>query len=193
MPVGVRTRSAIGAGALAGLTAGLVFAGAHAMIITPIWNRMIGGLLFGVIAGAAAGWAYGEVQPESTLRSGLMFGALLWLSVVPVTLTNARLRSTGFARAHEMSTDAIAVALAIAGGAALGWIRTRRSRAMFAYAVAAVVVTMAMGGPVPVGNSVRAVEILFAVLVASLIGGGAVGVLEPYVRRLLARERPVSS
>jgi hypothetical protein len=177
-------RSGVIAGAIAGLAAGLAFAGAHAFIITPIWNRMFMGLVFGVIAGAAAGWAYAELRPEGvagSLRSGLAFGFMLWLSVVPVTLTNAMLRSTGFARQHETITDTIAIVLAVAGGAALGWIRGKRRRAMIACAVAAVVVTMAMGGPVPIVNGVRPVEILFAVLVASLIGGAVVGLIAPRI------------
>lgn len=182
----VTARSGVIAGAIAGLVAGLVFAGAHAFIITPIWNRMIGGLVFGVIAGAAAGWAYAELLPSavsSSLRSGLAYGFMLWLSVVPVTLTNVALRANGFAHEHEALTDAIAVILAGAGGTALGWLRSRRWRAMLACAVAAVAVTMAMGGPVPIGNGVRPVEILFAVLVASLIGGAVVGLLQPRLRR----------
>ena len=174
-------RATVIAGAIAGLAAGLVFAGAHALIITPIWNRMIGGLVFGVLAGAAAGWAYGELSrdEEASVRSGLAFGVMLWLSVVPVTLTNAALRANGFAYAHRDITDAIAVTLAVAGGLTLGWLRARRRRAMIACAVAALVVTMAMGGPVPVARNVRTVEILFAVLLASLTGGAIVGVIAP--------------
>ena len=183
------------AGAAAGLIAGLAFAGAHALIITPIWSRMIGGLLFGVIAGAAAAWAYGELQAEHTpasVASGLRFGVMLWLSVVPVTLVDAALRATGYAYAHRDITDAIAVVLAVAGGVTLGVLRGPRRRATVACAVASLVVTMAMGGPVPVGRNVRTVEILFAVLLASLVGGVAVGVIEPRLRALLTGRRPVS-
>jgi len=183
-------RAAVLAGAVAGLTAGLTFATAHAFIITPIWDRMVGGLVFGMLAGAAAGWAYAELQPPAStgsLRSGLAFGVLLWLAVVPVTLANAPLRTSGFAHAHESLTDAIAVVLAVAGGAALGWLRAARLRAVVACGAAAVVVTMAMGGPVPVVNGVRPIEILFAVLAASLIGGAVVGALTPRIERVLWR------
>jgi hypothetical protein len=183
------------AGAIAGLVAGLAFAGAHALIITPVWSRMFGGLVFGVIAGTVAGWAYGELQPEgmaATLRTGLTYGLMLWLSIVPVTLTNAWLRATGFAYEHRTATDVIAVAVAIAGGVVLGVLRGKRRRAVVASALAAVVVTMAMGGPVPVGRNVRTVEILFGVLLASLIGGAAVGIIEPRLRRTASDPRPAS-
>jgi len=181
----VTTRSGVMAGAVAGLAAGLTFAAAHAFIIEPIWSRMFGGLVFGIIAGAASGWAYAELQPANdngSLRSGLTFGFMLWLSVVPVTLTNTALRASGFAHTNEALTDAIAVVLAVAGGVTLGWLRGPRKRAMLACAVAALAVTMAMGGPVPIRNGVRPVEILMAVLVASLIGGAVVGLLEPHMR-----------
>lgn len=167
------------AGALAGLTAGFAFALAHAFIITPIWSRMAGGLVFGMIAGASAGWGFAELMPTVSVRSGLWYGCLLWLSVVPVTLVNAALRANGFAYTHRSLTDVIAVVLAVAGGITLGWLRRHSWRAMLSSGVAAVVVTMAMGGPVPVGRSVRAIEIPFGVLAASLIGGVSVGALAP--------------
>ena len=182
----MNVRSAILAGAIAGLAAGLMFAIAHAFIITPIWSRMVGGLLFGVIAGAVAGWAFAELMPAVNVKSGLLYGFLLWISVVPVTLTNAALRANGFAFEHRDLTDAIAVVLAALGGFVLAWLRRRTWRAMLSSALAAVVVTMAMGGPVPVGRSVRAVEILFGVLMASIVGGLVVGALAP---RLRARAR----
>jgi hypothetical protein len=184
----VRWRAGLIAGAIAGLVAGLTFATAHAFIITPVWNRMIGGLVFGVIAGAAAGWAYGELSQSRapTVRSGLAYGLMLWLSVVPVTLTNAALRANGFAYAHRDITDAIAVVLAILGGLGLGRLRAKRWRAMIACAAAALAVTMAMGGPVPVARNVRTVQILFAVLVASMIGGAVVGWLAPHIERRAA-------
>jgi hypothetical protein len=188
-----RTFSA--AGALAGLTAGIAFAAAHAFIITPVWSRMAGGLAFGVIAGAAAGWAFGELQTDgspASVRSGLRLGLMLWLAVVPVTLVDAGLRASGYAFAHRDITDAIAVILALAGGATLGVLRGTGKRSVLACALAAVVVTMAMGGPVPVGRNVRTVEILFAVLLASLVGGAMVGVIEPRLRLLFARRGPVS-
>jgi len=50
-----RIREAIVAGAVGGLAAGLVFAVLHAFIIVPIWDRMMGGLVFGALAGAVAG------------------------------------------------------------------------------------------------------------------------------------------
>jgi len=170
---------------MAGLLAGLAFAGAHAVIITPVWNRMVMGLVFGVVAGAVAGWAFGELQPDianATLRSGLSFGFMLWLSVVPVTLGDAALRANGFVYAHRTASDALWVVVALAGGVVLGVLRGRGWRAVVACAAAALVVTLAMGGPVPFARNVRTVEILFAVLLASLVGGAMVGLIQPRLR-----------
>jgi len=173
------------AGAISGLIAGLAFAGAHALIITPVWGRMMMGLVFGVVAGAVAGWAFGELQPDianATLRSGLQYGFVLWLSVVPVTLGDGALRANGFAYSHRGATDALGVVVAILGGALLGVMRGRGRRAVVACAAAALVVTLAVGGPVPLARNVRTVEILFALLLASLVGGAMVGLLQPRLR-----------
>ncbi len=125
-------RSSLIAGAIAGLLAGLAFAALHALIIVPIWDRMLMGLAFGAGAGI---------------------------------------------------TDAIAVLLAVSGGVAVAWLRARRVRSAVAMSLAALCLTLAMGGPVPVARSVRAAEIYLAVLVASLFAGVVLGALEPRLRR----------
>src|SRR5207247_10764360 len=87
----VTARSGVMAGAVAGLAAGLTFAAAHAFIIEPIWSRMFGGLVFGIIAGAASGWAYAELLPPSDsgrLRSGWPVGCMLWPSASAATLAD---------------------------------------------------------------------------------------------------------
>ena len=180
-------RSSLVAGAVSGLLAGLLFATLHAIIIVPIWNRMMMGLVFGIGAGMAAGWAYAEIEPhESNPRRGLTFGLLLFVAVVPVTLVDATLRDIGFTQQHRDLADAISVAVAVAGGAALGWFRARRVRPAIAMGAAALSLTLAMGGPVPAARNVRAAEIFLAVLVASVFGGILLAVLEPHVRRLSA-------
>jgi len=154
-------------------------------VIVPIWSRMVGGLVFGVIGGIAAGWAYAELTrniADTRVKDGIVFGFLLFLSVAPVTLLNVVLRANGFAHAHVTITDIIAVVLAVGGGATLGWLRARHWRAALACAAAALLLTFAMGGPVPMGRSVRAVEIFFAVFAAALLGGLVLGLLEPRMR-----------
>jgi hypothetical protein len=171
----VNARAAAVAGAVAGLLGALMFATLHAIIIVPIWDRMVMGLAFGTGAGAAAGWAFGELRTEPSPRAGLAFGAWLFASTIPVTLVAAALRSSGFVEQHRDVADAIAVVLAVAGGAAIGWMRGRRARAAVSMAVAALCLTMAMGGPVPALRGARAGGIYIAVLIASLGGGALLG------------------
>jgi hypothetical protein len=185
----VALRSSLIAGALAGLAAGLLFAVLHAIIIVPIWSRMVGGLLFGVAAGVTAGWAYSELSDAApadgaSVRRGFTFGVLLFLAVAPVTLVDVALRASGMVDRHRSITDAIAVVLAVLGGVTVAWIRTRRLRSIVAMGAASLCLTMAMGGPVPVGRSVRVVEIFLAVFAASILAGTVLGALEPKLRGL---------
>jgi hypothetical protein len=176
------------AGAIAGLCGALLFALAHAIVIVPIWNRSAFGFFSGALAGTVAGWAYTELGFDRIrtgserhvwprLASGAWFGALLWLAVVPVTAADAVLRVLGVAPQYELVAVGVAVALAVGGGALLGWRRVPTSRATIAGASATMLLTMAMAGPVPVGRSLRALTIFLAVLPAAVLGGAVLGAL----------------
>jgi hypothetical protein len=171
----MNARTAALAGAAAGLLGALVFATLHAIIIVPIWDRMTVGLVFGTGAGAAAGWAFGELRTAPSPRAGFVFGAWLFASTIPVTLVAAVLRATGFMEQHRAVADALAAVLAILGGAAIGWLRGHRLRAAVSMAVAALCLTLAMGGPVPMLRGARATGIYIAVLIAALGGGALLG------------------
>jgi hypothetical protein len=184
------------AGALSGVAGALLFATLHAFIIVPIWNRMTSGLAWGAIAGAGAGWAFAECYPEAirtrTNRGvgiGARFGAFLWLAIAPVTGADASLRAAGLASRDELLAVVVAVVLAVAGGAALGWLITRRFRGALAGAAAGLLLTIAMAGPVPVGRSIRAFNIFLAVVPAAVLGGIAVSLLAPSIFRLITRGR----
>ena len=189
---GVRLRAALLAGAIAGLGAGLVFATAHAVLIVPIWDRMIGGLAFGVLAGAGAAWAFTELYPDAeadlkgSAYAGARFGGLLWLAAAPATVVDAALRSTGVTAAIKWIEVPIAVLMFVTAGALLG--RSRRSgrRAMIAGAVATLLLGVAMAGPVPVMRSPRAFGIFLAVLPAALVAGAIVGAAVGFARRASA-------
>jgi hypothetical protein len=170
------------AGAVAGVLAGLVFAVLHAIIIVPIWDRMMGGLAFGAIAGAVGAWAYHELYPaaeptfgNAALR-GAVFGVLLWLAVAPATLADAILRAAGVLPRLELLGVVIALVITIGIGALWGWRRTRRQRGAAAVATATLALLIAMAGPVPIGRSIWAFGIFLAVLPASIIAGIVVGV-----------------
>lgn len=184
------------AGALSGLAGALLFATLHAFIIVPIWDRMTSGLISGALAGAAAGWAFAECYPEAirtrSIRNvgiGARFGALLWLAVAPVTGADALLRAAGLASEDELIAVAIAVVVALAGGATLGWVITRRFRGALAGAAAGILLTIAMAGPVPVGRSTRAFRIFLAVLPPAVLGGIALSLFSPSIFGWITRGR----
>jgi hypothetical protein len=184
------------AGALSGVAGALLFATLHAFIIVPIWDRMTSGLAWGALAGAGAGWAFAECYPEAirtrTNRGvgiGARFGAFLWLAVTPVTGADASLRAAGLASGDELFAVVVAVVLGVAGGAALGWLITRRFRGALAGAAAGLLLTIAMAGPVPVGRSTRAFNIFLAVFPAAVLGGIAVSLLAPSILMLITRGR----
>jgi len=191
----VRLRVALLVGAIAGIGAGLIFATAHAILIVPIWNRMIGGLGWGAAAGAVGGWTFAELYPdESAARvpraalAGATYGALLWLAVSPVSAVDALLRRIGVLPRYEWLGVAVALIIAVGTGSALGWYRTKRRRGMLAGAAATLLLTLAMAGPVPIGKSPRAFGIFLAVLPAAMVAGAilasAISIARPRQRAL---------
>jgi hypothetical protein len=194
---GVRLRMAILVGALAGVGAGLVFATAHAFIIVPIWDRMLGGLAFAATAGAVGGWTFTELYGEQVdaglghaALAGARYGALLWLAVSPLSAVDAALRATGVLPRYELFGVAIALLLAVTMGSLLGWYRTRRRRGMIAGAAATLFLTFAMAGPVPIGRSPRAFLIFLAVLPASIVAGTLLGIAIAVARRRTSHLTP---
>lgn len=170
--------TSIAGGALAGVAGALVFATLHAWIIVPIWTRMTFGIASGAVAGGAAGWMLAtSFAPHvassagNAVRKGIVFGAVLWLLVAPVTGADVLLRSAGIAPRYELVAVAVALLVSGGSGAAFAWHRTRSRHAAIAGAAATLALTIAMAGPVPIGRSARAIGIFVAVLPAAMIGG----------------------
>src|SRR2546426_230584 len=123
--VGV-TASGLGV-ALVGLTA---FGLAHALIIVPIWTRLLGGVPFAVGAGLALAWAFDELarhRGSQSIASGVQFGAVMFLTLIPATALEAAMRWFGL-RTLDWAEVIPAVALALLSGAIAGWLLTRRGR-----------------------------------------------------------------
>jgi hypothetical protein len=172
------------AGLASGVAAALVFASAHALIIVPIWNRVAGGMALAAIAGAVCGQAFSVIHPGATDHGtrraaslGARYGALLWLAVAPVSLADALLRAAGIARRYDPLADIVAVLLALAGGWTLGHLIGRTRRAAVWGALATLLLTCAMGGPVPIARNGRTLGIWLAVLPACVVAGSTLGVL----------------
>lgn len=153
--------------------AGLVgFAVAHAFLIVPIWTQLLGGVPFVLVAGVALAWAFDElvrVRGSQSLASGVQFGALMFVTMLPATAFEAALRLTGVR--GDLLEVAAAVTLAVGSGATAGWLLTRQRRASLAFAVATLMLTLASAGPLPVAQSARGVWLSLAIAPICLVSG----------------------
>lgn len=166
------------AGAVIGLLGVLCFGLVHAVVIVPIWTRLPGGVPFAVVAGMAMGWALYEIRV-----AGWTFGALVWLTLLPMTLLGVTLRATGVHGADDTWEVVAECALAAAAGAVAGRLIGGRWRAALAMAAASLALTLAQAGPIPVMNSVRAGSLFIGLMVVYIACGGALGVVASLVSR----------
>lgn len=148
------------AGAIIGLLGVVLFGAAHAAAIVPIWSGLLRGVPFGLAAGITMGWALFEMRRAGRFRatalSGFGFGALLALSLLPMTALAVLLRKAGLHTADGTWEPVVELFLVVLTGAGAAWAMTRRPRPSVALAVAGLVLALAQGGPIPVTNSIRA-------------------------------------
>ncbi len=169
------TASGLGV-ALVGLTA---FGLAHALIIVPIWTRLLGGVPFAVGAGLALAWAFDELarhRGSQSIASGVQFGAVMFLTLIPATALEAAMRWFGL-RTLDWAEVIPAVALALLSGAAVGWCLTRRRDTSIAFAVAALALMFVSAGPLPVAQSIRGAWLSLAIAPICLVAGAALATL----------------
>lgn len=180
----------LAAGAVTGMLGVVVFGAAHAIIIVPIWTRLLGGIPFGVGAGLAMGWAFYEMRtarwPFPRWSRGLQFGFLMWLTLIPPTACGAIFRLTGIHSQHD-TWELVAELLAAFGtGAATGRLIGRGWRLATAAGVATSTLVLAMGGPIPVTTGARAAWLFVAFAAIYSLGGFALGLIAGMSRSLRA-------
>ena len=174
---GPRRRSRVAGVLLTGGAAGaagfVAFVILHAWLIAPIWDRSLHGLPFALIAGLGLAWAFdAQYHNEAARRpvaAGIHFGTIVFATLVPPTVYSNALRLAGL-HPNDWPGSAIGLAFAIASGALAGYRLAGRAREM---ATATTVLTIAMGGPIPVVNSVRAAW-LFATFLPICVAAGIV-------------------
>jgi hypothetical protein len=154
------------AGVATGLAGALAFATVHAIVIVPIWTRMLNGVPVAILTGIAITWAMDETAaargPLSRADAG-RFGSALWLTLALATIFENALRLAAW-RIPESLGVAAAVCLAVVSGTCVGWLLTRRRTGIIAWAGASLALTLAMGGPIPVVNAARAAWLYAAFL-----------------------------
>jgi hypothetical protein len=164
---------------LTGFAIGLVgtagFGIAHAFLIEPIWQRLLGGLPFAVFGGCAIAFAFQELRSAGrvtlTARGGILFGLLLWLMLFPLTIFAAGLRLSGSRERWGDCEVVVEVILAFVTGAALGWLLTKRWRVTLALGIAVLALALTMGGPIAIANSPRAAYLFLSFLVIYIVVG----------------------
>ena len=158
--------TAIGGAGLVTAAIGLLgFGTAHALIITPIWPRLLNGLPLTLLGGIALALAFDQLPAANSqhrLRSGFQFGGAMVATVLPATAVDTFLRITGIRRADNFEA-AIAVILAVGAGAAVGWLWTRRAAAALAFAAAGGALLMTTAGPLPIAQSQRGLKLSLAI------------------------------
>lgn len=159
-------RRAIVAGALVGLAATLLFGAVHALIIVPIWWRLLSGIPFALVTGAAAGWAWNALHTDDspTIADALRYGALLWLTLLPTTLLGIALRASGFHAAHDNWETLVEALVAASTGALAAWSLTHRRSPTLSLAAATATLVLTMGGPLPVMNGRRPILLYLSFL-----------------------------
>ena len=180
-----RIARVVTAGTIVGAVGAVSFAVVHGMLIVPIWSRIPGGMLQAVPAGIALAWAFerlGRARNWRTPVHGAIFGAVLFLTLVPGTLFANTLRLAG-ARPGDWPGTIGTLTIAAASGGLAGWILTRERRAARALAIATLVLTAAAGGPVPVVNSGRAAWLFVGFAPICLAAGTATTLARRIVRR----------
>jgi hypothetical protein len=149
-----------GIGVVIGLGLGgtALFGLVHAVLIAPIWTRLAAGIPFALLASLLLLWSYSALRSEHLLSAGstggAVFGAMLWLSLVPVTLLGAYIRHSSLRPRLGQLEPAVELAVAAASGALLGatWRGSRRVALALASCVTGLVLVMA--GPIAIGHAV---------------------------------------
>ena len=173
----------LAAGALTGVIGVVLFGLIHAAIIAPIWTALLGGIPFGLVSGVAMGWALYELRrglhsrPRARAITTWAFGALLWATLIPMTLLGITLRATGV-HGQDDTWEVVSECLfAVGAGGAAGRLITGRWRAGLALGATSLAVTLTQAGPIPVMNSARAAWLFVALMVVYLACGMAVGLV----------------
>ena len=156
-------------------------------MIVPIWDRLAGGLPFAFVAMIAITWTYAELRRSgrlrANLRDALIFGALLWLSILPTTTVGVIFRVTGFHRRIESVEIALGLAIAAATGALLARVFRLTRRLQIAAAVLIVVLVTTMSGPIPVSNGRRPALLLLGFLPLYLVASTSLWIVGPMFLR----------
>lgn len=165
------------AAAAASIVALLAFLTLHAIVIVPIWWRALGGLPFVLVPSLAIAPAFHLLVRR--WWQGMLFGAGLWLCIVPSALLKDIARS-----------DVVSVVSAAIVGLLLALAFRRDWRAAAAGALAGAAIIIASAGPLSIFRSARALRLFFGLLPVCVLYGLAIAVI---ALASSAKSRPLQS
>jgi len=169
------------AGIAIGAVGVILFGAIHAIVIVPIWTRLLGGLPFGLVAGLAMGWALYELRIQGRfcrgLLAGLVFGVLLWATLLPMTLFGIIVRAAGMHGTDDAWETVVESALAVGASFAAGRLIGGRWRTGLALGVASLGLALAQAGPIPLTNSTRAARLFIGLAIAYVVSGLSLGLI----------------
>jgi hypothetical protein len=197
--------SAAAAGVVAGIACLAVFLVLHHVWIAPIWFIAPVGAVVAGAGGAAVGVSYAELRsalPERPWRSGAL--AAIWAVVLLPAMLIAQVRGPVYAIGKDgagtllvppseaMVDVAIGlIAVAMAGGALIGWCIGRSRRAAVTTMAAAACVAIGPGHNIPLLGGSPAVSTELALLVA-MLGVGSIVLVEADARLGPTRATPTA-
>jgi hypothetical protein len=162
-----------------------LFGTLHAIVIVPIWGRLLGGLPFALVAAAGMTWFFAALRRAERIRSDwrhtLAFGALLWISVLPTTAVGLISRISGFHRRFDTLDTIVALAVAAATGVLLAYIFRLPFHLRIASAALVVALVLAMAGPIPVANGMRPILLWLGFLPLYLLASIALSLVSRWV------------
>lgn len=188
-------RGAVSGAAVGGLgVAG--FGAVHALSIVPIWDRLLGGLPFALVAGTLLGWAWAALASLPRLRHPRWlhrgYGVLVWATTLPALAfgTLRRIEALpGWLVAGETAATLALTALGavlVARWLGAGW-RAGGWRVPLVFALGCCALLAGSGGPIPVANGGRAVALFVGVSVLWWLAGLAIPLGTRMLERVAAR------
>jgi hypothetical protein len=171
-----------------------LFGTLHAWLIEPIWRRLPGGLPFALLAGVGMTWCFLELVARGVLSgriaSGALFGASIWVALLPMTAFAAFLRVSGLRSRLGGFEAAAELLVAAATGVAVGFAVARSWRVALAAGACLAAVVLAMAGPIAVTVGPRHRHLFIGFLPIYVAAGAALSIL---MRGTASRERPAAA
>jgi len=182
-------RASLVGGVFAGLAGLLVFTLLHVALVGPLWVLLLVGFLPAVAGGAVVGWAFHVLAGHGKLPArplqGPAFGALMWLTLVPLELLAlSRGPVPGATPLDAMRHVGPEVLLPALAGMLAGWALTQDLRASALLGLASLALALPVAGTLVALGAGGLGPSIFA---GMLLVDGVAGFVLAEVRPMLAK------